>query len=80
MMFFGEIITLLVVEMNRYYHDCLDSTDEQHYPQRDVTEAEMFVSGSDATDGTYNSRQARGLLDENGAAWLCILQTNNGTL
>jgi hypothetical protein len=43
MLFFGEIITLLVVETNRYYHDCLDSTDEQHYPQRDVTEADMFV-------------------------------------
>ena len=43
MLFFAEIITLLVVETNRYYHDCLDSTDEQHHPQRDVTEAEMFV-------------------------------------
>ena len=35
-------ITLLVVETNRY-HDCLDSTDEHQHPQRDVTEAEMFV-------------------------------------
>ena len=43
MPFFAEIITLLVVETNRYYHYCLDSTDEQHHPQHDVTEAEMFV-------------------------------------
>ena len=43
MLFFVEIITLLVVETNRYYHDCLDSTDEQHHPQHDVTETEMFV-------------------------------------
>jgi len=42
MLFFAEIITLLVVETNRYY-DFLDSTDEQHHPQHDVTEAEMFV-------------------------------------
>ena len=80
MLFFAEIITLLVVKMNCYYHDCLNSTDEQHYLQRDVTEAEMFrVSGSDAIDGTYNSRQARGLLDEIGSALLSILQTDNGT-
>jgi len=43
MLFFAEIITLLVVEMNRYYHDCLVNTDEKHHPQRDMTEAEMFV-------------------------------------
>ena len=43
MLFFAEIITLQVVEKNRYHHDCLDSTDEQHHPQRDVTEVEMFV-------------------------------------
>jgi hypothetical protein len=43
MLFFGEIITFLVVDTNRYYRDCLDSTDGQHHSQRDVTEAEMFV-------------------------------------
>ena len=67
------------MEMNRYY-DCLDSTDEQYHPQCDVTEAKMFVSGSDTTDGTYNSRQARGLLDKIGSALLSILQTDNGML
>ena len=79
MLFYAEIITLLVVETNRYYHDCLDNTDEKHHPQRDVTGRNVCVSGSDATDGTYNSRQTRGLLDEIGAAFRCILQTNNGT-
>ena len=37
MLFFEEIISLLVVGTNRYYHDCFDSTDEQHHPERDVT-------------------------------------------
>ena len=79
MLFLAEIISLLVVETNRYYHDWLDSTDKQHRLQRDVTEADMFVSGSDATDGTYNSRQTRGLLDEIGSDLLYLLQTDNGT-
>ena len=79
LLFFGEIITLLVVETNRYYHDCLDGTDEQHHPQRDVTGRNFCVSGSDATDGTHSSRQTRGLLDEIGAALLSILKTNNFT-
>ena len=79
MPFFGEIITLLVVETNRYYHDCLDGTDKQHHPQRDVPGRNVCVSGSDTTDGTHSSRQTRGLLDEMGAGLLSILQTNNGT-
>jgi len=37
-----EIITLLVVETNRYYHDHLDRL-EGPSPQPDVTEAEMLV-------------------------------------
>ena len=45
MLFFAEIIALRVVEMNCYYHDCLDNTDKQHHPQCDMTEVEMFVSG-----------------------------------
>ena len=39
----------------------------------------VCVFGSDITDGTYSSRQASGLLDENGAALLSILRTNDGT-
>ena len=43
LLFFAEIITLLVVETNRYYHKYLDNNDEGLPPQRDVTEGEMFV-------------------------------------
>jgi len=41
-LYFIEIITLLVVETNRYYHQFLDSFEDGPSPQRDVTEAEMF--------------------------------------
>jgi hypothetical protein len=37
-----EIITLLVVETNRYYHQFLDNSDGPS-PHCEVTEAEMFV-------------------------------------
>jgi hypothetical protein len=37
-----EIITLLVVETNRYYHQLLDSFEDGPSPQREVTEAEIF--------------------------------------
>jgi len=40
---FAEIITLLVAETNRYYHDHLDRLDQGPYPQPDMTEAEMLV-------------------------------------
>ena len=43
LLFFTEIITLLVVEMNSYYDQFLENSDEGHSPQREVTEAEMFV-------------------------------------
>jgi len=42
LLFFAEIVTLPVVEMNRYYHQFLDNSDGPS-PQRDVTEAEMFA-------------------------------------
>ena len=77
MLFFTEIITLLGVETNQYYHDCLVNTDEKHHPQRDVTEAEMFVFLA-LTLQMGHTIQGR-LEDEIGAAFLCILQTNNGT-
>jgi len=41
-LYFAEIITLLVVETNRYYHQFLDSFEDGPSPQHDVTEAEMF--------------------------------------
>jgi hypothetical protein len=40
LLFFAEIITLLVVETNRYY---LQNSDDRPSPQREVTEAEMFA-------------------------------------
>ena len=43
MLFFTEIITLLVVEMNRYYHQFLDNSDDRPSPQCEVTEAKMFA-------------------------------------
>jgi hypothetical protein len=43
LLYFAKIITLLVVETNRYYHDHLDRLDEGCSPLPDVTEAEMLV-------------------------------------
>ena len=43
LLYFAEIMTLLVVETNRYYHDHLGRLDEGPSPQPDVTEAEMLV-------------------------------------
>jgi len=43
LLYFVEIITLLVVETNRYYHDHLDRLDEGPSPQPDMIEAEMLV-------------------------------------
>ena len=43
LLYFAEIITLLVVETNRYYHQFLDSFEDGPSPQRDVAEAEMFL-------------------------------------
>jgi hypothetical protein len=43
LLFFAEIITLLVVEMYRYCHQFLDNTDDQPSSHCEVTEAEMFA-------------------------------------
>ena len=43
LLFFAEIVTLLVVETNRYYHQFLDNFEDGPSPQREVTEAEMFL-------------------------------------
>jgi hypothetical protein len=42
MLFFLEIIQLLVVETNRYYHQYLDSLNDGRSPLPDVTLKEMF--------------------------------------
>jgi len=41
-LFFAEIITLLVVETNRYHDEFLQNSDDRPSSQREVTEAEMF--------------------------------------
>ena len=61
-MYFAEIITLLVVETNRYYHDHLDRFDEGPSPLPDVTEAKMFVSCNNNTNGTLHMGQTDRLL------------------
>ena len=38
-----EIITLMIVEMNQYYQQFLDNSDNRLSPQHEVKEAEMFV-------------------------------------
>jgi len=43
LLFFAEIITLLVVETNRYYHQFLENSDDGHTPEHEVKEAEMFA-------------------------------------
>jgi hypothetical protein len=43
MLFFSEIIHLLVEETNRYYHQYLDSLEDGPSPLPDVTNSEMFL-------------------------------------
>jgi len=43
LLYFAEIISLLVVETNRYYQDYIDGLEDGPCPEPDVTEAEMFV-------------------------------------
>jgi hypothetical protein len=43
LLFVAEIITLLVVETNRYFHKFLDNSDDGTSPKRDMTEADMFA-------------------------------------
>jgi len=43
LLFFAEIVTLLVLETNRYYHQFLVNCEDGPSPQRNMTEAEMFA-------------------------------------
>jgi len=43
LLYFAEIISLLIVETNCYYQDYIDRLDDGPCPEPDVTEAEMFV-------------------------------------
>jgi hypothetical protein len=51
-----------VVVTKGYYHCCMESVDEGCSPQRDITEAEMFVSGSNSTNETSLTRPIDRLL------------------
>jgi hypothetical protein len=42
-LYFADIITLLVVEINRYYHDHPDRLDEDPSPLPSMIEAEMLA-------------------------------------
>jgi hypothetical protein len=57
LLYFVEFITLLVVETNRYYQDYIDRLVEGLSVEPDVTEAELFVSGTDNRDGAWCKRQ-----------------------
>jgi len=43
LLYFAEIITLLVVETNCYYQDYVDRLDDGPSPEPDITQAEIFV-------------------------------------
>ena len=43
LLYFAEIIALLVVETNCYYHDYIDRLDNVPSPEPDITEAKMSV-------------------------------------
>ena len=73
-MIFAEIISLLVVETNRYYHDYIDRLDDGPSPEPDVNEAEIFVFGINNTDGTWRKRQGNRLLGNIGPAIHTFLQ------
>ena len=46
LLFFTEIITLLVVETNRSYHQFLENSDDGHSPKHEVTDVEMLMCAS----------------------------------
>jgi len=85
LLFFVEIVTLLVVETNCYYHQFLDNFEGGPSPQREVTEAEMFaflaltLQMRHTVQNRLSSGQTGGLLDENGTALHSILWTKDGT-
>ena len=62
LLYFVEIITLLVVETNRYYHDHLNRLNEGPLPQPDVTGRNDCVSCNNHTNGTPHMRQTDRLL------------------
>jgi hypothetical protein len=62
MLYFASVITLVVEETNRYYHQYLDTLDGGPSPLPDVTESELFLflviivqMGHDICDSLANS-------------------------
>jgi hypothetical protein len=80
MLYFTEIVRLLVVGTNRYYHWGMDRLDVGPSPQPDVTEAKMFcVSGNNNTNERVLSRPADRMLDTNGTVLHSILHQHDQT-
>jgi len=80
MLYFAEIVTLLVVHTNRYYHWGMDRLDDGPSPQPDVTDAKMFcVSGNNNTNAIVLTRPADRLLGKNGPVLHSILHPHDQT-
>jgi hypothetical protein len=62
LLYFAEIITLLVVEIKGYYHGDLDRIDDRPLSLSDVTDSEMLVSCAYNTIGTLHTGQTDRLL------------------
>ena len=80
LLYFVEIITLLLVETNRYYHNHLDRLDEGPSPLPYITEAKMLVSWDNNTNGTLLTGQtdSTGQKQDN-STHISIAVLRNGT-
>jgi len=74
LLYFAEIISLLVVESNCYYHDYIDRLDDGPSPEPDVTEAEMFVFLALTIQMGHGVRDGNRLLGNIGPAIHTFLQ------
>jgi len=74
LLYFAEIISLLVVETNRYYHNYIDRLDDGPSPEPDVTEAEMFVFLALTIQMGHGVRDGNRLLGNSGPAIHTFLQ------
>jgi len=79
LLYFAEIITLLVGETDHYYQDYIDRLGDGPSPEPDITEAEMFVSVTDNKDGTWRKRQTDRLLGNSGPAIHTFLRHHDET-
>ena len=79
LLYFAEIITMLVVETNRYYHDYIDRLGDGPSPELDVTEAEMFVFLTFAIQMGHDVRDKLTLLGKSGPAIHTVLRLHDET-